>query len=153
MPDKWSRILSESHVIVDLRSRRKLDAIREVGGVLEADEAIGDHKEFLAQAIRREKQASTGIGKGVAVPHVHGDSIQRQVLAIGISREGVEFDSIDGQPVHIIALFASPQRHQKQHMQLLATLSRLLQQDEVRERLISAADAQEVLAVFGSGSQ
>ena len=153
MPDKWSRILSESHVIVELRSQRKLDAIREVGGVLDDDDAIGDHKEFLAQAIRREKQASTGIGKGVAVPHVHEDSIQRQVLAIGISREGIEFDAIDGQPVHIIALFASPRRHQKQHMQLLATLSRLLQQEEVRERLIAAADAQEVLAVFGSGSQ
>ena len=152
MGDRWSRILAESHVVVDLQSRRKFDAIRELGSVLDDDDAIGDHKEFLAHAIRREKQASTGIGKGVAVPHVHEDSIRRQILAVGISIEGIEFDSIDGQPVHIIALFASPRRHQKQHMQLLAALSRLLQQDEVRESLVAAADAMDVLAVFKSHS-
>lgn len=150
MVDKWSRILTESHVVVDLQSRRKLDAIRELGGVLADDDAIGDHKEFLAQAIRRERQSSTGVGKGVAVPHVHEDWIERQILAVGISSEGIEFDSVDGLPVHIIALFASPKRHQKQHMQLLAALSRLLQQEGVRESLVAATQASEVLAVFKS---
>jgi len=152
MADKWSRILSESHIVVGLQARRKLDAIRELGSVLDNDDAIDDHKEFLAHAIRRETEASTGVGNGVAVPHVHEDSIRRQILALGISSEGIEFDSIDGQPVHIIALFASPLRHQKQHMQLLAALSRLFQQDEVRERLVAAADATEVLAILKSHS-
>ena len=146
--EKWDRILSESHILTDMQSRRKFDAIRELAGVLEKDDAIGDSKRFLANLIRREKQGSTGIGKGVAVPHVHEDSISRQVLAVGISRQGIEFNAIDGEPVHIIALLATPKRHHKQHMGLLAALSRMLQQRKVRSSLVDAPDAEQVLKIF-----
>ena len=146
--EKWDRILSESHILTDMQSRRKFDAIRELAGVLGQDDAIGDSKRFLANLIRREKQGSTGIGKGVAVPHVHEDSISRQVLAVGISRQGIEFNAIDGEPVHIIALLATPKRHHKQHMGLLAALSRMLQQGKVRSSLIEAPDAEKVLRIF-----
>lgn len=146
--EKWDRILSESHILTDMQSRRKFDAIRELAGVLGKDDAIGDSKRFLANLIRREKQGSTGIGKGVAVPHVHEDSISRQVLAVGISRQGIEFNAIDGEPVHIIALLATPKRHHKQHMGLLAALSRMLQQGKVRSSLIEAPDAEKVLKIF-----
>ena len=146
--EKWDRILSESHILTDMQSRRKFDAIRELAGVLGKDDAIGDSKRFLANLIRREKQGSTGIGKGVAVPHVHEDSISRQVLAVGISRQGIEFNAIDGEPVHIIALLATPKRHHKQHMDLLAALSRMLQQGKVRSSLIEAPDAEKVLKIF-----
>ena len=146
--EKWDRILSPSHILAEMQSRRKFDAIRELAGVLGKDDAIGDAKRFLANLIRREKQGSTGIGKGVAVPHVHEDSISRQVLAVGISREGIEFNAIDGEPVHIIALLATPKRHHKQHMDLLAALSRMLQQGKVRSSLIEASDAEKVLEIF-----
>jgi fructose-specific phosphotransferase system IIA component len=131
-----------------LQSKRNFDAIRELAGVLREDQAIEDPKRFLANLIRREKQGSTGIGKGVAVPHVHEDSISRQVLAVGISREGIEFSAIDGEPVHIIALLATPKRHHKQHMELLAALSRLLQHQEVRASLLNAPDAAKVMEIF-----
>ena len=146
--EKWDRILSSSHILVDLQSKRNFDAIRELAGVLREDQAIEDPKRFLANLIRREKQGSTGIGKGVAVPHVHEDSISRQVLAVGISREGIEFNAIDGEPVQIIALLATPQRHHKQHMELLAALSRLLQHQEVRASLLNAHDAAKVMEIF-----
>ncbi len=146
--EKWDRILSSSHILVDLQSKRNFDAIRELAGVLREDQAIEDPKRFLANLIRREKQGSTGIGKGVAVPHVHEDSISRQVLAVGISREGIEFSAIDGEPVHIIALLATPKRHHKQHMELLAALSRLLQHQEVRASLLNAPDAAKVMEIF-----
>ena len=116
------------------------------------DDEIENPKQFLADLIRREQQSSTGIGKGVAVPHAHEDSIGRQILAIGISREGIDFDAIDNAPVHIVALLGTPKKHQKQHMSLLAELSRLLQQQQVRDDLVEAADASEVLAIFKSGS-
>ncbi len=146
--EKWDRILSSSHILVDLQSKRNFDAIRELAGVLREDQAIEDPKRFLANLIRREKQGSTGIGKGVAVPHVHEDSISRQVLAVGISLEGIEFSAIDGEPVHIIALLATPKRHHKQHMELLAALSRLLQHQEVRASLLNAPDAAKVMEIF-----
>ncbi len=146
--EKWERILDPSNVLVDLKAQRNFDAIRELASVLEDDGAVPDQKRFLADLIRREKQASTGIGKGVAVPHAHEDSIERQLLAIGISREGIDFASIDGEPVHIVALLATPRKHQKQHMELLAALSRLLQNEEVRQSLIQAADSAEVVDIF-----
>jgi len=147
---KWDRILHEDNVVVGLKSTRKFDVIRELCGVLADDQAIVDHERFLADVIRREKHSSTGIGKGVAVPHVHEDIVRRQILAVGISRDGVDFGAADGQPVHIVALFASPQKHQKQHMELLAALSRLLQQDEARQLLVEAASPAEVVSIFAT---
>ncbi|MDP6699025.1 MAG: PTS sugar transporter subunit IIA [Candidatus Latescibacteria bacterium] len=146
--EKWERILDPSNVLVNLKAQRNFDAIRELASVLADDGAVRDQKGFLSDLIRREQQATTGIGKGVAVPHTHEDGIERQLLAIGISRQGIEFASPDGQPVHIVALLATPRKHQKQHMELLATLSRLLQHQGVREGLIQAADAVEVVDIF-----
>ena len=122
-----------------------------MSAVLEDDDAIGDHKQFLSDLIRREKESSTGIGKGIALPHAHADSIRRQILAVGISENGIDFSSVDGEPVRIVALLATPTRHQKQHMGLLAALSRLLQDKAVRQRLIEAADAAQVVGVFKTG--
>lgn len=148
--DKWDRILTADNVLVGLQSRRKYDALRELAAVFENDDAVQDPKAFLANLIRREQQSTTGIGRGVAVPHAHEDSIRRQILAVGISREGIEFESADGEPVHIVAVLATPRKHQKQHMELLAALSRLLQQDRVRDSLIEAADAAQVVEIISS---
>ncbi|MEW6755928.1 MAG: PTS sugar transporter subunit IIA [Candidatus Latescibacterota bacterium] len=148
--DKWDRLLREPNIRVGMKARRNFDAIRELAGLFEGDEAVHDFKQFVAALIRREKQASTGIGKGVAVPHVHEDIIERQLLAIGISREGIDFSAIDGEPVHIVALLATPLKHHKQHMELLAGLSRLLQYEEVRRSLVEAATPAEVVGIFST---
>lgn len=148
--EKWDRILRPDNVVVGLRSRRKFDALRELTAVFDDDEAVTDPKAFLSNLILREKQSSTGIGKGVALPHAHEDSIRRQIMAIGISHEGIEFDSVDGEPVYVVALLATPIKHQKQHMELLAALSRLLQHEDVRQTLVAASTADEVIDVFSS---
>jgi len=145
---RWARILKPEHVVADLQSNRKFDVLRELTTVLEDAAGIGDHKQFLADLIRREKQASTGIGKGVAVPHVHEDSIRKEVVVVGISKEGIDFDSVDGEPVYIVALLATPLKHQKKHMELLAALSRVLQDDETRSELIAAPDAAAIVDIF-----
>ena len=146
--DKWDRILSADNVVVGLQAQHNIAAIRELAAVLGGEEAIRDHKRFLAEVIRREQQVTTGIGHGVAVPHIHEDIIERQILALGISQEGIEFGAVDGQPVHIVALLATPKKHHKQHMELLAALSRLLQHQEVRDSLLQAGDGAEVVGIF-----
>ena len=148
--EKWDRILHPDNVVVGVRSRRKFNALRELTAVFDDDEAVTDPKAFLSNLILREKQSSTGIGKGVALPHAHEDSIRRQILAIGISHEGIEFDSVDGEPVHVVAILGTPIKHQKQHMELLAALSRLLQHEDVRQALVAASTADEVIRVFSS---
>ena len=150
--EKLKRILDPNRVVLNLAAQRNFDAIRELATVLLQDEVVPDPKRLIAALIRREQQASTGIGKGVAVPHAHEDGIQRQLLAIGISRAGIDFDAPDGQPVHIMALLVTPLKHQKQHMALLAALSQRLQQEEVRQRLLQAADAAEIVDIFTGDS-
>lgn len=151
--DKWERLLRKKNILVGMKARRNFDAIRELAMLLDEEDGVLDVKRLVAAVICREQQASTGIGKGVAVPHAYEDSITRQVLAIGISREGIDFKSIDGAPVHIVALLATPKKHQNQHMELLAALSRLLQHDEVRQNLIQAKDAAEVIDIFLNNRQ
>ena len=146
--ERLKRILDPKKVVLNLAAQRNFDAIRELTAVLLQDEIVPDPKHLLAALIQREQQASTGIGKGVAVPHAHEEGIQRQLLAIGISQAGIDFGAPDGQLVHIIALLVTPLKHQKQHMALLAALSQCLQQEEVRQRLLQAADAVEVVDIF-----
>ncbi len=146
--EKLRRILNPHKVVLNLAAQRNFDAIRELVAALWQDEVVLDQKHLLAALIQREKQASTGIGKGVAVPHAHEDGIQRQLLAIGISQAGIDFGAPDGQPVHIVALLVTPRKHQKQHMALLAALSQRLQQEAVRQRLLQAGDATEVVDIF-----
>ena len=147
--ERLNRILDPNKVVLNLAAQRNFDAIRELAAVLWQDAVPApEQKRLLAALIRREQQASTGIGKGVAVPHAHEDVIQHQLLAIGLSPAGIDFDAPDGQPVHIIALLVTPLKHQKQHMDLLAALSQRLQQEEVRQRLQQAADAAEVVDIF-----
>lgn len=149
MGGKWGRLLSADRILVGLEARRNRDAIRELAGVLQKDSAIEDYKSLLTDLMRREEHGWTCIGKGVAIPHVHEDTIRVPRLAIGISREGIEFGAPDGQPIQLIALLVTPKKHQTQHLELLAALSRLVQVDEVRLQLIQAADAAEVLEIFG----
>ena len=150
--EKLKRILDPNKVVLNLAAQRNFDAIRELATVLLQDEVVPDQKRLIAALIRREQQASTGIGKGVAVPHAHEDGIQRQLLAIGISPAGIDFGAPDGQLVHIIALLVTPLKHQKQHMALLAALSQRLQQEKVRQRLQQAADAAEIVDIFTGDS-
>jgi len=148
MGGKWGRLLTADRIVVGLESGRKRDAIRELAGLLQGNAAIVDFKSLLTDLMRREEDGWTCIGKGVAIPHVHEDTIKTPCLAIGISRQGIEFGAPDGQPIQLIALLVTPKKHQTQHLELLAALSRLVQVDEVRQRLVQAADAAEVMQIF-----
>ena len=149
--EKWDRILSPENILLDLQAKGSIAAIRELAGLLVDDDAIQNHKQFVSDVIRREQNSTTGIGHGVAVPHAHVDFINRQILALGISRTGVDFGSVDGNPVHIIALLATPRKHHKKQMELLAGLSRMLQHESARESLIQAGDAAAILDIFKVG--
>ncbi len=150
MGGKWGRLLSAERIVVGLEATRNREAIRELAGVFEGDVAIEDYRALLTELMRREEHGWTCIGKGVAIPHVHEDTIRSPRMAIGTSRVGIEFGAQDGQPVQLIALLVTPKKHQTQHLELLAALSRLVQVDEVRLKLIQAADAAEILAIFGA---
>lgn len=96
----------------------------------------------------REQLGSTGIGHGVAIPHGRMPSLNMPVLALARHFEGIDFDSIDGEPVHIVVLLLVPDSDDRQHLELLAQLARILQQKNIRDEVLQADSREKVAALF-----
>jgi PTS system nitrogen regulatory IIA component len=88
----------------------------------------------------RERLGSTGIGEGIGIPHGKMKSLESLHLGIGVSRQGIEFESIDGKPVHICFLLVTPENSTGLHLRLLARISRILKNEPFREKLLEAGD-------------
>jgi PTS system nitrogen regulatory IIA component len=98
--------------------------------------------------LARERVMSTGVGNGVAIPHAYTDGVERLLASFYRTREKVEFGSADSVPVDIFFVILGPRESRREHIRLLARLSRLLNHAEFRDALRSAPDADAVLAVF-----
>jgi fructose-specific phosphotransferase system IIA component len=127
-----TQILSKNCLKVPLQSKDKDSAIAELIDVLEANTLL-THKETAVNAVyEREQTRSTGIGSGIAIPHAKCSAVESIVMAIGIAPEPIDFDSIDGKPVNIIMLVISPQDNVSEHVQILASISRLMLDEKFR---------------------
>ena len=99
----------------------------------------------LAQAYEtRERLATTGVGEGVAIPHAKLDNLDNISMAIGISRTGIHFDAVDGQPVHIFVALLAPEGSTGEHLKALAGISRILKDPSFRNKLLGAKSSQEI---------
>ena len=105
-------------------------------------------QELLASAMEREGLMSTGIGKGVAIPHGRTKGVKRMAGSLGISAEPVDFGSLDGQPVQMFFFLATPQSIVADHVKALALVSRLLNREDVRAALLKATSAGQVMKAF-----
>lgn len=103
-----------------------------------------DAKMMTKAVIKRENEASTGIGKGVAVPHVKHESIKNPVAVIGCSQEGIDFSSLDKQPVYSVFLLLSPASNPDKHLQAMETIFKNLQKDDFR-RFLRQAQTKEAI--------
>lgn len=107
-----------------------------------------DRQELVDVLLAREAIMSTGIGLGIAVPHARLKSIDHPVLAVGISRQGISYDSLDDKPVHIAVLIVVPIESQKQYLRILARVTLLLKNPKLRKRLLEAIDAAEIYKIL-----
>lgn len=145
---KISELLSPLAVILNLKSKEKLEAIRELASVLIEQGIINDTDEFFSAILRRENLESTGIGSGVAIPHARTKAVKNIVLAFGRSQDGVDFSSLDGKPSHLIFLIAAPEEKKSEYIITLARLSKILRSEEVRIKLNRAKSPEEILAII-----
>ena len=138
-----SDILSPQQISPDMKATNRWEAIDElidhlvsVGKIkLENRDAI------LAVVKKRENSMSTGIGYGIGIPHASTDLIYDVVGALGRSKKGLQFDSLDTQPVNLVMLFLVPQGHFQKHLRTLADIAKLLHRNEFRRALEEAPDA------------
>jgi len=102
----------------------------------------------MAVIMEREKLGSTGIGHGIAIPHGRLPELDTPITALVRHAGGIDFDAIDGQPVHIVVVLLAPKDEDRSHLELLAGLARALQKESVRRAVMAAKTAEEVSALF-----
>ena len=139
-----TQILQPECVKVPLEAKDKTSVISELVDLLDSNELLDDKNVVLKAVLMREQTRSTGIGSGVAIPHGKCTGVAELVMAIGIIKEGIEFDSIDGNPVTIIVLLASPINRTGPHIQALARISRLMLDAEFKDKLENSTSPEEV---------
>lgn len=145
---KLYKYLSSRTVYLDLKSREKHGAIAELAGLLKDHPAVEDFEEFLGAIFAREMSSTTGVGDEVAIPHARTDSVREFVAAVGVSKAGVDFGSVDGKPVKLLILMGIPTARVTPYLRLLAHLSLLLKQGTFVKCLLEAPDVETVLKSF-----
>jgi len=135
----------------NMKSTTKADAIKELVGLLKQAGAIANEDSVAKVVLEREELGTTGIGEGIAVPHGKSDAVDKLVAAFGRSEKGINFESIDNQPVHLLFLLVAPIDSAGPHLMALARISRLLKNKDFREELINAEGKSEILKMYESG--
>ena len=140
-------VLQKEAILTDLKSRDKKGVIEEL--VTPLAPIAGVRYEELAQVLmERERLGSTGIGGGIGIPHGKIKGLNSLILGFGLSRKGVNFESIDGLPTHIFFLLITPENAIDIHLRLLAQISRILKNELLKERLLNARDGEEIIDII-----
>ena len=139
---RLSELLNPGAVTLRLKARTKREALVELVELLESAHGFQSHGEILDRVMRREAMMTTGIGNGVAIPHGKARTVDRMAAACAVISEGLDFEAEDGQPVHLIVLFVSPEQATTLHVRALANLSRLLKEETVRASLREARNSE-----------
>ena len=141
---KITDILVREASVLDMVSTSKDDLLGEMASALSKIEPHLEERKLLEILRERESLQSTGIGEGVAIPHGKVSGLDRLVATFARSRQGVDFDSIDGQPTQLFFLLVVPEQSGGQHLKALARISRFFRDASFREKLL-AADEMEAI--------
>ena len=143
--------LDDRAISINLQAHQSKEVvIRELTELLASAGAIKDKdvSKLVQILLKRESLGSTGIGQGVAIPHGKSDAVSKLVAAFGIAKTGVNFDSLDGEPVHLFFLLVAPEDSAGPHLKALARISRLLKDKHFRDSLRNARDEKTVVKII-----
>ena len=140
-------VLQREAILPDLKAQNKKGILEELVAPV-AEIAAVNQEDVVKVLMERERLGSTGIGGGIGIPHGKMKDLETLVLGFGLSRKGVDFESLDGQPTHIFFLLVTPENSTGLHLKLLARISRLLKIDPLKDRLLNAADGDEILEII-----
>lgn len=142
--------LTEKDIYLQLAATTKRKAIEELLDKLIQAKRVKKEKkkDLLAQLLAREKMGSTAIGNGIALPHVRVDNIKNIILGVGISAAGIEFDSLDSEPVYVVFLIISSQKEAGLHLKMLAHVAQLIKDKYFVKNLREAETPPDALRVI-----
>lgn len=139
-------IINKNLIKLNVKNLEKTEIIKELAALINNENRLNNFEGYLESVLEREESITTGIGFGIAIPHGKCKSVDVPTVAFGRVETGVEWKSLDEEPVHIIFLLAVPEEAESnQHLKILAALSRKLLDDSFREGLLNINDEEELL--------
>ena len=147
---RLSEMLKEDNVLIGFKGTQKKDIINELIELADKSGRIRDKEEALRAVMTREEMMSTGLEHGIAIPHAKTDSVSEIVMALGISKQGIDFESVDGEPSKIFFLLLAPETAATANVKLLAQIARVTSSAEFRSRIVSADSPAEVIDIISN---
>jgi PTS system nitrogen regulatory IIA component len=147
---KIMNILDPKCVVLPLKGKEKKEIIKELIDVLVQNRKIKekDKEEVFKSVMEREKLGSTGVGLGIAIPHGRTAAVDKLIGALGISPEGVEFETLDGEPVHFVFLILSPLEATSDYLRAISRVARMFKDKFLREALKNVSSVEEVIKII-----
>jgi PTS system fructose-specific IIC component len=150
---KIKDLLQKSSIIFDPPAADKKGIITWLAAHMASINNLPDGRLIAGKILEREAEVSTGIGYGIAIPHSRVEKIDRIYMVGARSRQGIDFSSIDGQPVHLIFMLISPAGASNEHVQVLSSLSRVMSYEDMRRKLMAAKTPERFLDLLVKGEQ
>ena len=146
-------LLDDRSILLDGRVADKKAALDQMVELMDASGKLRDKETYRQGVYAREQEGSTGIGEGIAIPHCKSDAVIKPGLAAMVVKDGVEFESLDGQPAHLFFLIAAPNTEDNVHLQVLSKLSVMLMDEQFTNSLINAGSVDEFLNIIDSAEK
>ncbi len=141
-------LLSKDSIDLNGGSMSKPEAIRKMADLMDKSGKISDKEAYIEGLIKREEESTTAVGEGIAIPHYKGSAVKSPGLAALVSKDGLDFDSIDGEKVNLIFAIAAPDTKENVHLDVLSKLSVLLMDEDFAKNLINAKSAEEFISII-----
>ena len=145
-----NNMLSENCINLNLKGTTKSEIIDELVEILYAAGKLNDKEEYKKEILKREAQSSTGLEEGIAIPHAKTSAVKIPSIAFGLSKAGVDYESLDGEPSKLFFMIAAPANASDTHIEVLSKLTTTLLDDDVRENLLKAASPKEVIEILSA---
>lgn len=146
-------IITLDCIDIDLKGTTKSEIIDEMIDILYKAGKLNDREEYKKEILKRESQGSTGMEEGIAIPHAKTNAVKTSTVAIGISKNGVDYQSLDGEPSRLFFMIAASDTSADSHIEILSKLTTLLLEDEIREGLLNASSKEELLNILVSAME
>ncbi|MBB5356157.1 PTS system fructose-specific IIC component [Anoxybacillus mongoliensis] len=141
-------LLTEDTIVLDLKAQTKKEVIEELANVLEKTGKLHDRETFIEAIFAREAQSTTGIGEGIAIPHAKTKAVRTPAVVFGRSKDGIDYDALDGKQSHLFFMIAAPEGANNTHLEALSRLSTLLMDVSFRTKIENALTKQQIIQVI-----
>ena len=145
---KLSDFINKRLINLSLQAKGKKETLEELAALLVGQRIIPDRERLIKVLLERESLGSTGVGNGIAIPHAKTDLTKKIIIAFGRSDKGIDFDSLDKKPVHLVFLIIAPEETHETYLRVLARISRLLHEERIRKELRAAQSPHQVISLI-----